>query len=127
MAGVKTMVRDSITFGDEVFRLREASRLSPHEVAAALGCTFLYLRQIEAGIRKVPRMDLFERLLQVIGANDHANLMAKLAARSKPKIFLDTSDLPVERTLLAIQFNRKVHRLSDESATQIGRILEAEG
>jgi len=72
-------------------------------------------------------MDLFEKLIEAIGALGEVDRMAKLAANAKPRLTVDTSELSFDRVFLAIQFLRKLHRLSDESAKQIGRTLEADG
>lgn len=121
------MKSEPLGFGEELHRLRTQSGISLRYLADELGCTFLYLSEVECGLRKLPRLNLYEHLLKLIHAFDKADFMDALAAKSKPKLYLDTRDLSDQRALLAIQFNRKLHRLPDEAVKCIEALLASAG
>ena len=123
------MTRDvpAATFGEEIHRLRRRMGVSLAAVARELDCPVGYLCDIEKGRRNAPKLDRFNRLLEVIGATEDADRLAALAARGKGRLELDPSGMPFDRALLAVQFNRKLGDLPDATVREIETLLALAG
>lgn len=88
---------DAVDYGDKMFHLRlETKARNLSDVAEAMGVTFLYLSEVEAGLRDCSEDEL-RRYLDVIGRPDKADELAALLHKQRlSRPYELTPDLLIE-------------------------------
>ena len=60
---------EQIEFGQRLRRLREARDLSMADLAARVGLSYTYIRQLETGSKRIPHVDRLNDLARVLGVS----------------------------------------------------------
>lgn len=115
-------------FGEELRRLRRAKELSLADLADTIGCSIVYMSDIERGRRNPPSPERIRKLLAKMGEEQRLSEMLVLAARSRQSI-----EIPVEGKndqvadmLVALARRCDEGSLDEELARKIKAILDQE-
>jgi len=112
-------------FGEKLRQLRAERGLTQRDMAAALGVSPAYLSALEHGRRGAPSWALVQKVIGYFNVIwDEADEIEQLAARSDPRVALDTSGLSPEATALANLLASELRELSPEQIEAIARIVK---
>jgi transcriptional regulator with XRE-family HTH domain len=109
-------------FGEKLRALREAAKVTLRQLGKEVGCSAVYLSDVELGHRAPPSQEKIIRIAEII--NVDPNLLLRLAAQEKGRIELDTDRLKGIRLDAALALGRTIDGLTDEQAEQILRVLK---
>lgn len=102
-------------FGERMRALRREKGVTQKEMAAALGVSAAYLSALEGGYRGTPSWPLLQKIIGYFNVIwDDAEELLALAARSNPRVVIDTSGLSPRATELANLLSERIAGLSDE-------------
>ncbi|MEM9999950.1 MAG: helix-turn-helix transcriptional regulator [Pseudomonadota bacterium] len=114
-------------FGRRLRELRAERNITQKQMANALGVSPAYLSALEHGKRGSPRWILVQEIISFLGVIwDDADELQRLAARSVPKVTIDTSDLSPTATELANLLSMGIGDFSEAQLQQLRDRLEAE-
>jgi transcriptional regulator with XRE-family HTH domain len=115
-------------FGDELRRLRRAKELSLANLADSIGCSIVYMSDVERGRRNPPGPEKIRKLLVIMGEEQRFSEMLVLAARSRQSIEISVEDKndQVADMLVALARRCDEGSLDDELARRIKDILGEE-
>ncbi len=89
-------------FGAKLRELRRERRVSQKEMAAALGVSAAYLSALEHGRRGAPNWAMVQKIIGYFNVIwDDAEDLQRLAARSRPRVPVDTAGLSPAATEFA--------------------------
>jgi transcriptional regulator with XRE-family HTH domain len=115
-------------FGDALRRLRRAKEMSLADLADAIGCSIVYISDVERGRRNPPGLEKIRRLLDRMDEGHRFSEMLVLAARSRQSIEISVEDKndQVADMLVALARRCDEGSLDDELARRIKEILDPE-
>jgi transcriptional regulator with XRE-family HTH domain len=115
-------------FGEELRRLRRAKELSLVDLADTIGCSIVYMSDVERGKRNPPSPQKIRKLLVSMGEERRLSEMLVLAARSRQSIQISLEDKndQVADMLVALARRCDEGSLDDELARKIKEILDEE-
>lgn len=103
-------------FGERVRRLREERGVTLKAMAEELGVSSAYLSALEHGKRGSPTWLLLQRIIAYFNVIwDEAEELQDLAARSHPRVVIDTAGLDPAATELAFLLSAEITKLSPQS------------
>ncbi|GAB4192806.1 MAG: helix-turn-helix transcriptional regulator [Thalassobaculales bacterium] len=115
-------------FGRELRRLRAERRVTQAELARKLGVSAAYLSALENGYRGRPTPLLLHRICNYFGIIwDDAEALTKLAARSRPKLSVDTGGLSPTATEVLNLLAEKAKSLDEATWRSLKAILASAG
>lgn len=113
-------------FGRRLRELRAERNITQKQMAHALGVSPAYLSALEHGKRGSPRWILVQEIISFLGVIwDDADDLQRLAARSAPKISIDTSDLSPTATELANLLAMGIGAFSEDQLEELRDRVEA--
>jgi transcriptional regulator with XRE-family HTH domain len=111
-------------FGAKLRELRRLRGAAQKEMAAALGVSAAYLSALEHGRRGVPNWAMVQKIIGYFNVIwDEAEELEKLAARSDPRVVVDTAGLSPEATALANRLAERIASLGQDELAAIADIL----
>ena len=112
-------------FGEALRRLRRAKEMSLVDLADSIGCSIVYLSDVERGRRNPPSQQKIEKLLAAMGEDDRTVEMLVLAARSRQSIEIPVEDKNDHVTDMLVALARRCDEgsLDEEIARRIKEIL----
>ncbi|UJX40880.1 helix-turn-helix domain-containing protein [Desulfovibrio sp. JY] len=113
------------TFGERLRLLREQADKKMRDVAEALGCSVVYISDIERGRRNPPSADKIKKIAQVISTP--ATELLDLATKEKGRIELDLDGASPSLEEAGLVLARSWKDLSEEQAKKILAIIEKRG
>lgn len=115
-------------FGDELRRLRRAKELSLADLADTIGCSIVYMSDVERGRRNPPSPEKIRKLLVTMGEEQRLSEMLVLAARSRQSIEISVEDKNDQVADMLVAPVRRCDEgsLDDELARKIKEILDRE-
>lgn len=112
-------------FGEKVRAMRTGRGVSQKEMAAALGVSPAYLSALEHGRRGIPNWAMVQKIIGFFNVIwDEAEELEALAARSDPRVTLDTAGLSPAATALANRLAARIGTLGQEDIARIGALLD---
>ncbi|MCX8999483.1 helix-turn-helix domain-containing protein [Rhizobiaceae bacterium BDR2-2] len=112
-------------FGETVRRLREQRGVTQKQMAEAIGVSPAYLSALEHGKRGKPSFDFLQRVAGYFNVIwDEAEELFRIAARSDPRVTVDTSGLPAAYTALANRIAREMRQLPPDVIAELDAVLE---
>jgi transcriptional regulator with XRE-family HTH domain len=113
-------------FGEKLRALRQQRGVTAKAMAAALGVSASYLSALEHGKRGAPTWLMVQRIITYFNIIwDDAEELQKLAARSHPRIVIDTAGLDAAATDLANRLAADISKLKPEALRDIAARIEA--
>jgi transcriptional regulator with XRE-family HTH domain len=111
-------------FGERVRSLRRERGIVQRDMAAAIGVSPAYLSALEHGRRGVPNWAMVQKIIGFFNIIwDDAEELQRLAARSDPRIVIDTAGLSPRATELSNLLAETISSLSEkEIEALIGRL-----
>jgi transcriptional regulator with XRE-family HTH domain len=115
-------------FGEELRRLRRAKEMSLADLADAIGCSIVFISDVERGKRNPPSPEKIRKLLATMGEEVRFSEMLKLAARSRQSIEIPVEDKDDQVADMLVALARRCDEgsLDDELARRIKDILDRE-
>jgi transcriptional regulator with XRE-family HTH domain len=114
-------------FGERVRALRTAKGVNQKEMAAAIGVSAAYLSALENGRRGVPTFTLVEHVIAYFNIIwDDADELRQLAARSHPRVRLETGGLSPLATAFANRLTEHIGLLDHEAVSALNAVLTDE-
>lgn len=115
-------------FGEALRRLRRAKEMSLAELADTIGCSIVYMSDVERGRRNPPGPEKIRKLLDRMGEGHRFPEMLVLAARSRQsiEISVEGKNDQVADMLVALARRCDEGSLDDELARRIKDILDRE-
>lgn len=111
-------------FGARVRALRDARGVALKDMAADLNLSAAYLSALEHGHRGRPAPGLVMQIAGYFGCIwDEAEELKRLADLSHPRVAIDTSGLPADRTELANLLARCIRILPDPAVSDLLTVL----
>jgi transcriptional regulator with XRE-family HTH domain len=112
-------------FGAKLRELRRSRGISQKAMAAGLGVSAAYLSALEHGRRGVPNWAMVQKIIGYFNVIwDEAEELEKLAARSDPRVVVDTAGLSPQATALANRLAERIAALDQDQLAAIADILE---
>nr|WP_254007761.1 helix-turn-helix transcriptional regulator [Rhizobium sp. L1K21] len=106
-------------------RMRKERGISQKQMAQAIGVSPAYLSALEHGNRGAPSFDFVQRVAGFFGVIwDDAEELMNIAARSHPRIVVDTSGLEAEYTMFANRLSEEMRHLTREELMEMVSILD---
>jgi transcriptional regulator with XRE-family HTH domain len=111
-------------FGERVRSLRRERGIAQRDMAAAIGVSPAYLSALEHGRRGVPNWAMVQKIIGFFNIIwDDAEELQRLAARSDPRIVIDTAGLSSRATELSNLLAETISSLNEEEIEAlIGRL-----
>jgi transcriptional regulator with XRE-family HTH domain len=111
-------------FGEKLRLLRRERGISQRDMAASIGVSPAYLSALEHGRRGVPNWAMVQKIIGFFNIIwDDAEELQRLAARSDPRIVIDTAGLSPRATELSNLLAETISSLSEkEIEALIGRL-----
>lgn len=107
-------------FGQRLRDLRRERGVTLKDMAVALGVTASYLSALEHGRRGAPTWLMVQRVITYFNIIwDEAEELQRLAARSHPRVLIDTAGLDPEATELAHRLAEDIRRLEPDDLRDI--------
>ena len=115
-------------FGDELRRLRRTAGLTLKDLADEIGCTIVYVSDVERGRRNPPNPKKIQKLLARMDQEDKFAELLFLAARSRQSIEISVEDKTDDVASMLVALARRCDEgsLDDEMLRQLRDILEQE-
>jgi transcriptional regulator with XRE-family HTH domain len=102
-------------FGERIRSLRRERGIAQCDMAAAIGVSPAYLSALEHGRRGVPSWAMVQKIIGFFNVIwDDAEELQRLAARSDPRIVIDTAGLSPRATELSNLLAETISSLSEE-------------
>ena len=115
-------------FGQMVREMRRRKGVTQKEMAAAIGVSAAYLSALEHGRRGMPSWPLQQKIVGYFNVIwDEAEAVHHMAARSNPRVVVDTSGLSPAATELANMLAVTIGSLSAEQIEQMKSMLPRRG
>lgn len=112
-------------FGEKVRTMRTERGIAQKEMAAALGVSPAYLSALEHGRRGVPNWAMVQKIIGFFNVIwDEAEELEALAARSDPRVTLDTAGLSPKATALANRLAGEIGALDEDDIARIVALLD---
>lgn len=112
-------------FGEMMRRMRRERGISQKQMAQAIGVSPAYLSALEHGNRGAPSFDFVQRVAGFFGVIwDDAEELMNIAARSHPRIVVDTSGLDAEFTMFANRLSEEMRHLTREELKEMVSVLD---
>lgn len=112
-------------FGSKLRDMRRERGVTLKDMAAALGVTASYLSALEHGRRGAPTWLMVQRIITYFNIIwDEAEALQRLAARSHPRVVIDTAGLDPEATELAHRLAEDIRRLGRDDLRDIAARIE---
>lgn len=108
------------TFGRRVRARRIEKGLLLKDLAKAIGCTVVYLSEIELDRKAPPSLDKVKAIADVLELEEQE--LRALALASRPRLELDLEDKPERYQPLALALARSWNDLTE---TQVKKIMKA--
>lgn len=112
-------------FGEKVRTMRTERGIAQKDMAAALGVSPAYLSALEHGRRGVPNWAMVQKIIGFFNVIwDEAEELEALAARSDPRVTVDTAGLTPKATALANRLASQIGMLGEDDIARIVALLE---
>jgi transcriptional regulator with XRE-family HTH domain len=112
-------------FGEKVRTMRTERGIAQKDMAAALGVSPAYLSALEHGRRGVPNWAMVQKIIGFFNVIwDEAEELEALAARSDPRVTVDTAGLSPKATALANRLASQIGMLGEDDIARIVALLE---
>lgn len=112
-------------FGELMRDMRSERRISQKEMAEAIGVSPAYLSALEHGNRGAPSFDFVQRVAGFFGVIwDEAEELMKIAAKSHPRVVVDTSGLEAEYTMFANRLSEEIGNLDSADLKALISIMD---
>lgn len=112
-------------FGEKVRSMRTERGIAQKEMAAALGVSPAYLSALEHGRRGVPNWAMVQKIIGFFNVIwDEAEELEALAARSDPRVTVDTAGLSPKATALANRLATQIGMLGEDDIARIVALLD---
>lgn len=113
-------------FGQRIRELRDQRGLTLGEMANAVGVSSAYLSALELGKRGCPSRRLVHQICRFLNIIwDEAEELEALAARSHPKITVDTQGLSPKATELTNLLSETIAQMDEETLEKILSLIKA--
>jgi len=113
-------------FGERIRSLRRERGIAQRDMAGAIGVSPAYLSALEHGRRGVPNWAMVQKIIGFFNIIwDDAEELQRLAARSDPRIVIDTAGLPPRATELSNLLSETISSLSEEEIDTLIEQLRA--
>ncbi len=112
----------TVKFGEKLRTLRELAKVTLRQLSKEIGCSAVYLSDVELGHRAPPSQDKIVKIANVI-ETDPSQLL-RMAAKEKGRIEMNKDHLKGIRLDAALALGRTLDGLTDEQAEQILRVLK---
>ena len=114
-------------FGQQLRSLRLQKKITLASMAKILGVTPSYLSQIENGKKNISSHSMIDQINAVLGLIwDDAEKMKSLAAHSKARVTIDTTDLGPQATRAANLMAELIHKVDEQQAKLMADWLDAQ-
>jgi transcriptional regulator with XRE-family HTH domain len=115
-------------FGEKLRLLRRERGISQRDMAASIGVSPAYLSALEHGRRGVPNWATVQKIIGFFNIIwDDAEELQRLAARSDPRVVIDTAGLSPRATELSNLLAEKISSLGErEIDALIERLREVQ-
>ena len=111
-------------FGQKLRQLRCERGLAQKDMAAALGVSAAYLSALEHGRRGVPSWGMVQKIIGYFNVIwDEAEELERLAARSDPRVVVDTAGLSPGATAFANRLAAQIADLDDQQIAELDDVL----
>ena len=105
--------------------MREERGITLKEMARELRVSSAYLSALEHGRRGTPTWSLMQRIIAYFNVIwDEAEELQQLAARSHPKVVIDTAGLHPAAGELAHRLANEIGRLTPEALARLSKVLD---
>jgi transcriptional regulator with XRE-family HTH domain len=112
-------------FGEKVRTMRTERGIAQKDMAAALGVSPAYLSALEHGRRGVPNWAMVQKIIGFFNVIwDEAEELEALAARSDPRVTVDTAGLSPKATALANRLASQIGMLGEDDIARIVALLD---
>ncbi|MFN3764393.1 MAG: helix-turn-helix domain-containing protein [Aliihoeflea sp.] len=112
-------------FGEKVRAMRTERGIAQKEMAAALGVSPAYLSALEHGRRGVPNWAMVQKIIGFFNVIwDEAEELEALAARSDPRVTVNTAGLSPSATALANRMALQIGALGEDDIARIVALLD---
>jgi transcriptional regulator with XRE-family HTH domain len=112
-------------FGERLRALRRQRGISQKDMAAALGVSAAYLSALEHGHRGAPSWAMTQKIIGYFNVIwDDAEELQQLAARSDPRVVVDTAGLSPKATELANRLAGAIGELSDDDLGALMALID---
>jgi transcriptional regulator with XRE-family HTH domain len=102
-------------FGEKLRLLRRERGISQRDMAAAIGVSAAYLSALEHGRRGVPNWATVQKIIGFFNVIwDDAEELQRLAARSDPRVVIETAGLSPRATELSNLLAEKISSLGEK-------------
>ena len=102
-------------FGEKLRSLRRERGVAQREMAAAIGVSPAYLSALEHGRRGVPNWAMVQKIIGFFNVIwDDAEELQRLAARSDPRVVIETAGLSPRATELSNLLAEKISSLGEK-------------
>jgi len=113
-------------FGEKLRELRRFRGVSQKEMAAGLGVSAADLSALEHGRRGAPSWAMVQKIIGYFNVIwDEAEELEQLAARSNPRVVIDTAGLSPQATALANRLGSRFASLGQTELAAIDAVLQA--
>ncbi|WP_157014439.1 helix-turn-helix domain-containing protein [Mesorhizobium xinjiangense] len=107
-------------FGSMLRDMRRRKGVTQKEMAAAIGVSAAYLSALEHGRRGMPSWPLLQKIIGYFNVIwDEADAVLQVAARSHPKVTIDTAGLSPAATELANLLAVTIDSLAEDEIEEI--------
>jgi len=112
-------------FGDRIRQIRKEKKKHLKDVAQALGVSIVYVSDVERNRRTPPRIEVLEKWVEALGANEYFDELMTLATTSRKRISIKVDKLSphVVRTLLRLQKACERGELDEQTAAKISQLI----
>lgn len=116
---------EGVKFGDRIRQLRKEKKKSLKDVAEVLGVSIVYISDVERNRRTPPRIEVLEKWVEALEAQEHFDELMTLATVSRKRIAIKVDKLspPVIRTLLRLQKACERGEITEETAAKISQLI----
>lgn len=112
-------------FGEKVRAMRTERGIAQKDMAAALGVSPAYLSALEHGRRGVPNWAMVQKIIGFFNVIwDEAEELEALAARSDPRVTVDTAGLSPTATALANRLATQIGMMGEDDIARIVALLD---
>lgn len=110
------------SFGSFIRRKREENGFLLKDLAQRIGCTSVYLSEVELGRKAPPSQAKIDKIGKFLGIE--GEFLRLLAIASKPSLVLDLEGKDHKYRRLAMTLTKLWDNLSEEQVSRIAHILE---
>ena len=126
LSSINSGINSGTAFGQHLRQLRREKSITLADMAKIMGVTSSYLSQIETGKKNPTSPVMVDQICAILGLIwDDAEHMKRLAAQSKARVSIDTSQLGPEATRAANLMAELLPKVDDEEAKLMADWLSA--